>query len=106
MEKLVEHVIGDVIAIFDRPLFLFGHSMGAVVAYEAALALKEKIGREPDGLIVSGHGSPDSIDPDARWWHTANEEELIDNIHTRRIPTLHNLLVALAKMHASPACPS
>ncbi|MFF5209063.1 thioesterase II family protein [Streptosporangium sp. NPDC000396] len=38
----------------DRPLVLFGHSMGAVVAFEVARRLE----REPAGLIVSGHRAP------------------------------------------------
>lgn len=41
----------------DRPLALFGHSMGSLVAYEVALRL-ERLGRAPLGLIASGHAAP------------------------------------------------
>lgn len=45
----------------DRPLALFGHSMGSIVAYEVALRL-ERLGRAPLGLIASGHAAP-SVPP-------------------------------------------
>ncbi|HVY44376.1 MAG TPA: alpha/beta fold hydrolase, partial [Minicystis sp.] len=41
----------------DRPFVLFGHSLGALVAYEVALALDDA-GAAPAGLIVSAHGAP------------------------------------------------
>ncbi|NGO69523.1 thioesterase II family protein [Streptomyces boncukensis] len=41
----------------ERPLALFGHSMGSVVAYETALRL-ERSGHGPVGLIVSGRAAP------------------------------------------------
>lgn len=80
MEHIIEHVFDEIAALFDRPLILFGHSMGALVAYEMALALKARTGLEPDGLIVSGHGSPDHVDPDSRHWQSAADEALIANI--------------------------
>ncbi|MGZ5857364.1 MAG: thioesterase II family protein [Burkholderiaceae bacterium] len=80
MEQIIEHVIDDIIAVFDRPLILFGHSMGALVANEMALALRDRVGREPDGLIVSGHASPDNKEPNTRCWHTANDADFIANL--------------------------
>src|SRR5690348_12875642 len=42
----------------DRPYALFGHSMGALLAYEVALALRADGRPPPRRLIVSGHRAP------------------------------------------------
>jgi medium-chain acyl-[acyl-carrier-protein] hydrolase len=42
----------------DLPFALFGHSMGAVLAYEVARRFLTETGREPDHLFVSGHRAP------------------------------------------------
>ncbi|NUR29657.1 MAG: thioesterase [Catenulispora sp.] len=48
----------------DAPLALFGHSLGAVVAYEAALLLQAE-GRPPVWLGVSGRAAPGHSVPDS-----------------------------------------
>lgn len=42
----------------DESLHLFGHSMGAVVAYEVALRLQRSDGRGPAALYASGRRAP------------------------------------------------
>ncbi|WP_422769181.1 thioesterase II family protein [Plantactinospora sp. WMMC1484] len=42
----------------DRPLYLFGHSMGGLVAYEVAVRLESGAGPDPAGLFVSGQLAP------------------------------------------------
>lgn len=46
-----------------RPYALFGHSMGALVAFEVAHAMRERTGVEPKHLFVSAYRSPDSPKP-------------------------------------------
>ncbi|WP_306819816.1 thioesterase II family protein [Streptomyces sp. CA-210063] len=71
VERIVEAVSGD----DDRPLAVFGHSMGAVVAYEVALKL-EAADRAPLRLFVSGRRAP-STDRDGRELHKASDADLL-----------------------------
>ncbi|MFG2404377.1 thioesterase II family protein [Streptomyces brevispora] len=47
----------------DRPLFLFGHSMGSLVAYEVAVRMEAGQGPDPAGLFVSGQFAPQRSAP-------------------------------------------
>lgn len=58
MPRLVDGVRAAIAPLLDRPFAFFGHSLGAVVAYETALALARDTGVEPHLLIVSGHRAP------------------------------------------------
>lgn len=80
MEHIVRHVIEDIVAVFDRPLVFLGHSMGALVAYEVAQAVKTRLGREPRLLIASGSGSPDTQGAYVRCACSASEEQFISDI--------------------------
>ncbi|MDX2602272.1 alpha/beta fold hydrolase [Streptomyces caniscabiei] len=70
-ERIAEAVSGD----DDRPLALFGHSMGALVAYEVALAL-EAAGRTPVRLFVSGRRAPSTPRTGPRL-HLGSDAELL-----------------------------
>jgi medium-chain acyl-[acyl-carrier-protein] hydrolase len=45
--------------LLDRPYALFGHSMGALLAFEVARMLRARGARAPLALIASGHVAPD-----------------------------------------------
>ncbi|MET8050991.1 alpha/beta fold hydrolase [Streptosporangium sp. NPDC005286] len=66
MEPLVDHVCQVLLPMADRPLVLFGHSMGAVVAYEVAVRLAGEHGISPASLLVSAHAAPHLCASDAR----------------------------------------
>jgi surfactin synthase thioesterase subunit len=57
VQTMAEHVVADLAPLLDRPLALFGHSMGAFIAYEAARLLDEQ-GTPPAHLFVSGQIPP------------------------------------------------
>jgi surfactin synthase thioesterase subunit len=55
--QLARLVAGAMAPLLDRPAALFGHSMGAVVAYETARLLQER-GGTPVHLFASGARAP------------------------------------------------
>lgn len=68
--SLVEQVQG-----VQEPVVLFGHSMGAIVAFEAAMSLGEQL----RGLIVSGHPAPTQGSLD-RGLHRAHDDVLVRQV--------------------------
>ncbi|WP_329406146.1 alpha/beta fold hydrolase [Streptomyces sp. NBC_00704] len=59
LRQLARCVVDAVLACDDgRPVSLFGHSMGALLAFEVALQLQEGAGLRADRLFVSGRRSP------------------------------------------------
>ncbi|MEE1833314.1 thioesterase II family protein [Streptomyces sp. SP17KL33] len=76
VRELAERIVGAVTGDDDpRPLALFGHSMGALVAYEAALAL-EAAGQTPVRLFVSGRRAPSTARTGPRL-HLGSDAELL-----------------------------
>ncbi|PKW16465.1 pyochelin biosynthetic protein PchC [Saccharopolyspora spinosa] len=63
MDELVEGIAGAVRRIADRPYLVFGHSMGATVAYETVQRLRRLNVVEPDWLLVSGRPAPHQAEP-------------------------------------------
>jgi surfactin synthase thioesterase subunit len=56
--QLARLIAGAMAPLMDRPAALFGHSMGAVLAYEVARLLQER-GSAPVHLFASGARPPD-----------------------------------------------
>ncbi|MEU2345076.1 alpha/beta fold hydrolase [[Kitasatospora] papulosa] len=42
----------------DEPVALFGHSMGATLAFELAVRMEQRLGRSPSALFLSGRRAP------------------------------------------------
>lgn len=64
-------------ALSTEPLgqvVLFGHSMGAVIAYETAHILASIVPRLPVALVVSGRESPDAPMQNLEFSHMTDEE--------------------------------
>jgi medium-chain acyl-[acyl-carrier-protein] hydrolase len=58
MEPLVEALARAAQPWLDRPFVLYGHSMGALVAYALARQLRRSAGLQPARIVVSGRGAP------------------------------------------------
>jgi medium-chain acyl-[acyl-carrier-protein] hydrolase len=58
------HALAEALAPhLDRPFALFGHSMGALLAFELARRLRRHAGSGPTHLLVAAHGAPQVPDP-------------------------------------------
>jgi medium-chain acyl-[acyl-carrier-protein] hydrolase len=55
---MVEAMIPAINPYLDRPFVLFGHSMGALIAFELARKLRRDHKMLPECLVVSGRGAP------------------------------------------------
>lgn len=72
---LADEIFAAVRPLAARPLVFFGHSMGAVLAYEVALRL-EAAGAEPlYRLYVSGRRAPSCYRPE--WVHRETDEGML-----------------------------
>ncbi|MEE8056394.1 MAG: alpha/beta fold hydrolase [Pseudomonadales bacterium] len=98
MNQIVSYLLDDLIALFDRPVSFFGHSMGALVAYECALALKKLIDLDPKALILSGCETPNSKNcaPYVRCLASASEETLMEDL--RQMGGTHSAIMDSTEM--------
>lgn len=64
MALLVAEIAAAIDELLDRPYAIFGHSMGALVAFELARTLRGRGAPMPDSLFVSGRRAPQLPDPD------------------------------------------
>ncbi|MEV0056189.1 alpha/beta fold hydrolase [Saccharopolyspora shandongensis] len=74
MPELVEDVVAGIRERLDRPFVLFGHSLGATVAYETAQALRCGLGRKASHLVVSAKEPPQHHRADD--FHQRSDDEL------------------------------
>lgn len=59
VEPLVRALAAEVVPLLDRPYVLFGHSMGALLAFELARLLRSVGHRGPAWLFLSAFRAPD-----------------------------------------------
>jgi medium-chain acyl-[acyl-carrier-protein] hydrolase len=59
LAELLPLLHGGLAPLLDRPFAFFGHSMGALIAFELTRLLRRLGGPRPRHLFLSGHRSPD-----------------------------------------------
>ncbi|MFI6641746.1 thioesterase II family protein [Streptomyces sp. NPDC050504] len=78
MEELADNVTEALLPFLDVPVTLFGHSMGASLAYEVALRLEQRHGTTPAALHVSSRRAPHRLVP--RTLHLQGDDALIAEV--------------------------
>lgn len=58
LKVLVSGTVQGLLPFFQQPFAFFGHSLGALVAFELTRALRRDFGLQPLHLFVSGHHAP------------------------------------------------
>ncbi|MDJ0382302.1 alpha/beta fold hydrolase [Streptomyces sp. G-G2] len=78
MDELADQVTAALLPFLDVPLSLFGHSMGASLAYEVALRLESGHAVRPAALHVSSRKPPHRLTP--RTLHKESDDALIAEV--------------------------
>ncbi len=73
MRPLVEALTVACGAWLDRPLAVFGYSLGALIGFELAHALRERYGVEPCHLFVGARRAPQLPDPEPPLHHLPDD---------------------------------
>lgn len=81
IEDLIPELYPHVEGLLDRPLAIYGHSMGALVAFELARELRRH-GHELLVLFVSGRRAPHRPLPPFHAMHDLPEEELVERVNS------------------------
>ncbi|WEO93653.1 alpha/beta fold hydrolase [Streptomyces sp. FXJ1.172] len=79
--SLADHVARALAGSLDRPLALFGHSMGALIAFEVARRLQRDRPGQPAHLFVSGRRAPTRYHEET--YHLLDDDGIVAEIRSR-----------------------
>lgn len=58
LPALIDDLERRILPLLDKPFVFFGHSMGAIIAFEMARTLRRKYAWRPQALLVAGRRAP------------------------------------------------
>ncbi len=79
-DALIEALAEALAPYLDLPFAFFGHSMGALIAYETIHQLRRTRGLDPVHLLVSGRRAP-HIPPDQNFSAELSDSEFLAKLH-------------------------
>ncbi len=79
LPRLVDEIATALESRLDRPFALYGHSMGALLAFELARECRRRFSQTPRQLFVSGSRAPHLPDPDPPI-HQLPEKEFLEQV--------------------------
>lgn len=79
VHELADQVVRELLPWADRPFTLFGHSLGASVAFEVAVRM-ERAGIALQGVVVSGRRAPSRPRDPAQDVHRSDDRTLIRDL--------------------------
>lgn len=83
MDELIDRLLPALDPLLDVPFAVFGHSMGALVAFEWSCALRRTGRRSPEHVFVSGMRAPHLIQGQSRV-HALPEPEFLQAVESLR----------------------
>jgi surfactin synthase thioesterase subunit len=69
IEQLADQIVTQLAPLFDRPVVIWGHSLGGIVAWEVIHRLRERENCQPVHFVVSGTAAPHLMHK----WHTRED---------------------------------
>lgn len=81
LDGLVDEIARAMLPHLDGPFAVFGHSMGAVIAFEITRHLRREYGASPAHLFVSGHRAPQINGGPRRQTYDLPEPQFIRVLH-------------------------
>ena len=80
MPVLIESVVEHMLPLLNTPFVFFGHSMGAMIAFELARSLRRQINCEPQALFIAGRRAP-QIPDESPVAYNSPEKEFIEELY-------------------------
>jgi len=104
LTQLVHLLNAEIRPLLNKPFAFFGHSMGAVIAFELARILRRESGIEPQHLFISGRRAPQLPRDEPITYHLPETEfiEAVRNLNGTPTevldhPELMNLMIPLLR---------
>lgn len=76
IQELAREIVLENTELFQAPFLLFGHSLGGIIAYETACAVRDILNEAPEVLYISGAMPPFKSDRVKKTSHLSKEQFL------------------------------